>query len=66
MRQLQGQGEIAIRLAKCAALRKPFPPDVPDTAANRQLWTDTQAQVAAMAARGEQVDIPYDQSMDAG
>lgn len=34
------------------------PPGVPDTPANRKLWAQTAAEIAAMAAKGIIPDIP--------
>lgn len=53
------ESSVAITLTGAAALGADFPPDVPDTAANRRLFEEIKAQIDAMP-EGTVVGIPYD------
>lgn len=57
------QGEAAVRLTRAAALGGDFPTDVPNTAANQELFAKIKADVAAMPD-DVMPDVPYDYNMD--
>jgi hypothetical protein len=55
---LTGRGEVALALDRAAIDGRPFPPDVPDTPRNRELFGQIVADVEAIIARGLIPDIP--------
>lgn len=54
-------GDVVTTLAGAAALGAGFPPTVPDTPANRALFEQISAEIAAMP-EGVMPDLPWDYS----